>query len=83
MLADIWNPKTLENCFVFFLCLFFFVFVLFCFVGSRKSQRLRASAASGHGVPDYVRVGLCEDGCTNAGVLVRTFSVGWPLGQSS
>lgn len=72
-MADIWNPKTLET----------WIF------RSRKLQRLRASEASGHGVPNYKRVrdprvsGLCEDGCINTGVLVSTFPVGWPPGQSS
>lgn len=53
---------------------------------SRKSQRLRASEASGHGVPDHEKVGvptslsrLCEDGFINTGAWLGPS----PLGQSS
>lgn len=58
MMVDIWNSKSLETG----IC------------QSRKLQKLRASEASEHDVPDHEKFGvptglsrLCEDGYINTG----------------
>nr|XP_011760248.1 forkhead box protein P3 isoform X3 [Macaca nemestrina]XP_011760249.1 forkhead box protein P3 isoform X3 [Macaca nemestrina]XP_011760250.1 forkhead box protein P3 isoform X3 [Macaca nemestrina]XP_045239592.1 forkhead box protein P3 isoform X3 [Macaca fascicularis]XP_045239593.1 forkhead box protein P3 isoform X3 [Macaca fascicularis] len=74
MMADIWNPKSLES----------------GAFQSKRSQRLRASEGSGHDVPETRGSGsqwasglLREDGCINTGDLLGTFAVGQWLGQGT